>query len=895
MVEALSSVRTTVTNVKFIVEKFDGTNNFGMWQCEILDVLCQQELDIALEEKPDKMDDKEWAKINRQACDEDKALLLLNSLPDEYDHLTTTLLHGKDPITFDAVSEYDEESDFSLVGMAMACHTNEWILDSGCTYHMCPNKDWFSSLKELEGGVVLMGNDNACKTMGVGTVQLKKHDSSIQVLTDVRYIPSLKKNLISLGTAVSAKYVDLEATRSWHMRLGHAGEKALQTLAKQGLLKGTNSCKLEFYEHCVLGKQTRVKFGPTIHNTKGILEYVHSDVWGPTKVASLGGMHYFVTFVDDYSRKTGRKVKQLRSDNGTEYKNDPFLQVCQDEGIVRHFTIRDTPQQNGVAERMNRTILEKVQCMLSNAGLGKEFWAEAVTYACHLINRLPSAAINEKIPMEMWIGKSTTDYDSLHVFGSTAYYHVKESKLDPRAKKALFLGITDGVKRYRLWCPDTRKIIFSRNVTFDESTILKYKDSQKDDKTSSTLQQVELKKVNDDPTNIRGTNDEEILTEEPLQQQDSIACRRPRREIRKPARFDDIMAYALPIVDDDVPSTYTKAISNPDGGKKAIGCKWVYAKKEGFPGKNEIRYKARLVVKGYTQKEGIDYNEVFSPVVKHSSIQILLALVAQYDLELVQLDVKTAFLHGDLEEQIYITQPDGFKVAGKENWVCKLTKSLYGLKQSPRHWYKRFDQFMKGQRYTRSKFDHCVYFQKLQEGTFIYLLLYVVDMLIASKSKRDRTHDRVSLSQKQYLKKVLQQFGMNEQTKPVSTPLASHFKLSVQLSPSMNTEREYMLQVPYSIAVGSLMYAMVCTRPDISQAVSIVSRHMHNPGKGHWQAVKWILRYIQKTVDVGLLLKQDNTLGKGVIGYVDSNYADDLDKQRSTTGYVFTLAGGPIS
>ncbi|KAG8500107.1 hypothetical protein CXB51_003710 [Gossypium anomalum] len=460
--------------------------------------------------------------------------------------------------------------------------------------------------------------------------------------------------------------------------------------------------------------------------------------------------------------QTGRKVKRLRLDNGTDYKNDPFLQVCQDEGIVRYFTVRDTPQQNGVAERMNRTMLEKVRCMLSNAGLGKEFWAEAT-------------------------GKSATDYDSLNVFGSTAYYHVKESKLDPRAKKVLFLGITDGVKGYRLWCPDIRKIVFSRDVTFDESTMLKYKDSQKDDKTSNTLQQVELEK-------------------------------RPRREIRKPARFDDIAAYALPIADDDVPSTYTEAISNPDGvkwkqamneemqslhknrtwklvtlpkGKKAIGCKWVYAKKEGFPGKNEIRYKARLVAKGYAQKEGIDYNEVFSPIVKHSSIRILLALIAQYDLELVQLDVKTTFLHGDFEEEIYMTQPDGFKVARKENWVCKLAKLLYGLKQSPRHWYKRFDQFMKGQ------------------------------------------------------------------SSLVSTPLASHFKLSAQLSPSTNIEQEYMSQVPYSNAVGSLMYAMVCPRPDISQA--------------------------------------DNTLGKGVIGYVGSDYAGDLDKRRSTTGYVFTLAGGPIS
>ncbi|KAH9761919.1 Integrase catalytic domain-containing protein [Citrus sinensis] len=717
-----SSVRTTVTNAKFEVKKFDGTNNFGIWQCEVLDVLCQQELDVALEEKPDVMDDKEWIKINRQACgtirlclakdqkysvmretsakklwetleekymkkslenrlymkkklyrftythgmsmndhansfnkiladllnlderfeDEDKALLLLNSLPDKYDHLTTTLLHGKDSVTFDAVCsalynsetrkkdrkdhrdtvtealtarEHDEESDFSLVGMTLICHSDEWILDSG-------------------------------------TIQLKNHDGSIQVLTDVRYVPSLKKNLISLGvleskgltitlrygllkvvagaltvmkgtrrnnlyyfqgstvigsaSIVSGKDADLEATKLWHMRLGHTGEKALQTLAKQGLLKGTNSCKLEFCEHCVLGKQTRVKFGSAIHDTKGILDYVHSDVWGLTKTASLGGMHYFVTFVDDYSRKvwvylmknknevlgiflkwkkmvetqTGRKIKRLRSDNSGEYKNDPFLQICQDEGIVRHFTVRDTPQQNGVVERMNRTILEKVRCMLSNAGLGKEFWAEAVVYACHLINRLPSTAIEGRTPMEMWTGKPTTDYNSLHVFGCTVYYHVKESKLDPRANKAFFMSIIGGVKGYRLWCPVTKNIIFSRDVTFDESTMLKQKDSQEDDKTSSTLQHVEFEKVKADPAGVdemdsdspSTENDEEVLTQEPSQQYDSIAYRMPHREIRKPARFVDMVAYALPIVDDDVPSTYREAISNPESiqWKKAM-------------------------------------------------------------------------------------------------------------------------------------------------------------------------------------------------------------------------------------------------------------------------------------------------------------------------------------
>ena len=256
------------------------------------------------------------------------------------------------------------------------------------------------------------------------------------------------------------------------------------------------------------------------------------------------------------------------------------------------------------------------------------------------------------------------------------------------------------------------------------------------------------------------------------------------------------------------------------------------------------------------------------------------------------MDVKTTFLHGDLEEEIYVTQPYGFKVARKENWVRKFNKLLYGLKKSLRQLYKRFDQFMIGQNYTISNFDHCVYFRKLQDGSFIYLLLYVDDMLIASRNKgeicrlkaqlskefemknmgeakkildmeiaRDRQRGTLFLTHKQYFKKVLQRFGMSEKTKLVSTPLAPHFKLSASQCPKTEEVQEYMSKVPYSNAVGSLMYAKVCTRPDISQAVGTVSRYMHNPGKEHWQAVKWILRYIQKTLDVGLIFKKDDMVG----------------------------------
>lgn len=169
--------------------------------------------------------------------------------------------------------------------------------------------------------------------------------------------------------------------------------------------------------------------------------------------------------------------------------------------------------------------------------------------------------------------------------------------------------------------------------------------------------------------------------------------------------------------------------------KKIVGCKWVYKRKEGTPDSGGPVYKARVVARGFTQVEGVDFHEVFSPAVKHSSIRVLLALVAMEDLELHQLDVKTAFLHGDLEEEIYMKQPEGFEVEGKEEHVCHLVKSLYGLKQSPRQWYRRFDSFMLAHEFTRSSYDSCVYYKELVSGSFIYLLLYVNDMLVACKHR----------------------------------------------------------------------------------------------------------------------------------------------------------------
>ena len=349
----------------------------------------------------------------------------------------------------------------------------------------------------------------------------------------------------------------------------------------------------------------------------------------------------------------------------------------------------------------------------------------------------------------------------------------------------------------------------------------------------------------------------------------------------------------------------------------------MFKKKEGVLEVEASRFKARLVAKGYTQKEGVDFNEIFSPVVRHTSIRILLSLVVHKGLELHQLDIKTAFLHGDLEEEIYMAQPEGYARGVK---VCLLQKSLYGLKQSPRQWYKKFDMFMLGIGFKRSTFDLCVYYKGLSNGEFIYLLLYVDDMLIACKhmdeidnlkklmsSKfemkdlgeakkileidifRDKEKREIFVSQRKYIEKVLERFNMGG-ANPVITPLAPHFKLSSKQCPKSEQERESMAKMPYASAVGCIMYLMVCTRPDIAHAVSVVSRFMSNPGKPHWEALRWILRYLKGSMDVGLLYrKENNGNGDCVVGYCDADLGGDRDKRKSLTGYIFSAWGNTIS
>jgi hypothetical protein len=799
--------------------------------------------------------------------DEDKAMMLLTSLPASYEHLVTTLLYGKEILELEEVSgalldhyqrkhkdsaessgeglvvkgyqdrgrkkdkddksargrsksksktvkcfkcqkkghmkrecpEWnkgkeesstsvnvvaDSESDGDMLSVSSSTDglNNSWLLDSACSFHVTPHRNWFDTYRSINCGSVRMGNDAACTIIGMRTIKIKMSDGVVRTLEEVRHIPDMRKNLISLGTLDSKGYSykfengimkvskgamvvmtdqkissnaykllgntilggvaavaesEDDDTLLWHMRLGHMSERGMRELHKRNLLTGIKSCKLDFCKYCIMGKQCRVRFKTATHKTKGILDYVHSDIWGPVRTPSKGGAQYFMSFIDDYSRKawvyflknkseafakfkiwkaevenqTGRKIKCLRTDNGTEYRDGDFLKFCEEHGIKRHFTVRKTPQQNGVAERLNRTITETARCLRLNAELPKFFWAEAVDMACYIINRSPRVALDGKVAEEVWTGQEV-DYSFMRIFGCPAYVHISgedRSKLDPKSKKCIFLGFKKGVKGYKLWDPVAQKVVISRDVVFDEKLMTKAFKEEKSQAAESSNNigrstvQVELDELESQSNEEPHSNDQE---------QDSTRSDRPKRNKRPPVRygFEDLVSYALLTSSED-PSTFQEAIESSEKdkwmeamveeneslnknktweltelpkGKKPIGCKWVFKKKEAVSEKEGERFKARLVAKGYSQRHGIDYDEVFSPIVRHTSIRVVLALVADQDLELEQLDVKTAFLHGNLEEEIFMEQPEGFKQPGTENLVCRLKKSLYGLKQSPR-------------------------------------------------------------------------------------------------------------------------------------------------------------------------------------------------------------------
>ncbi|QRV89310.1 Retrovirus-related Pol polyprotein from transposon TNT 1-94 [Ceratobasidium sp. AG-Ba] len=432
---------------------------------------------------------------------------------------------------------------------------------------------------------------------------------------------------------------------------------------------------------------------------------------------------------------------------------------------------------------------------------------------------------------------------------------------------------------------------------------------------------------------------------------DPLQPRRSGRERRPPERYgapvgastrlatSEGIEDALTVMMESPPQSFQEAMNRPDANlwlaamllemksieqhkvwtrvnrptdRNIVKCRWVFDYKRG-PDGEILRYKARLVAKGFSQRPGVDYTEISSPVAAADSLRTLLSIVAALELELLQIDVKTAFLHGELDEEIYMEQPEGFVEGRGQVW--ELRKAIYGLKQAARAFYLRLKSILEQMGFKRCETDHAVFYRRDGEELAI-ILAHVDDMLLAGTSlsflemikadlakhleivdlgeakmfvgieiERNRSAGTLKISQRRYINDILARFGMTG-CKTCATPMAE--------SPNLPKLDESTIdRTRYQQLIGSLMYAMISTRADIAYATGLLAQHAANPGKEHWDAAHRILRYLNSSIDLGIIYHRSDNLE--LQGYVDADYAGDKSSSRSTTGWAFFLAGGLIA
>jgi transposase InsO family protein len=857
--------------------------------------------------------------------------------------------------------------------------------------------------------------------------------------------------------------------RTWHQRLGHVNFNDMKNIGVRNLCSGItldNGDMQEQKEHfCVACVTSKAHAAPIFKRhvaTRATerLALLHMDLCGPFPVVSAGRHRYYLIVVDDYSRFTfvyplvtkdaaliaiklcislaenfvGKPVRAVRTDGGGEFIGATCAAFFNSKGIEHQRSAPYTPQQNGVAERANRTVTESVRAMMHFSGANRNLWHEAVRAAVHIKNRLPHAAIDpSSTPYELW-KERRPDVSHLRVWGCTAYAlkpaHML-NKLDVKTKTCILVGFghDEGQRAYRLFDRESRQIIISRNVIFDENSFITEtppggapflfqpmqpelstandeaiqrvrfdddedapvrrvlplgergnahplqaqdhdeSDSDNDDAAAPIQPQANDIQLNNNNNNNNNhaineggqhhhgggadqeRNDGGMIDQFPLHDDDHVPDAAPGRSTRVRSRTTPFWHQALSALDDipQQPKSYHEAMLHKEwrdaigeennslienavfavvdlpSNRRALGTRYVLRVKLDANG-DVSRFKARLVAQGFAQQHGIDYEEVYAPVAKFTTLRAILAIAASTDAEIHQMDVCTAFLNGVLQEEVYVQIPPGFDHHGVPGKVWRLHKSLYGLKQSPRTWNLRLHQFLIGHGFKRLDADHSVYVRPSPTGNAheqIIIAVYVDDLVIVAPSSRvtstkklftdefkmtdlgeiswllgmqvirDRYARTISLNQTQYANEILALFKMSD-CKGISTPL-DLLKLTREMCPQSPDDAALMERIPYQSAIGSLMYLMLGTRPDLAAAVGILSQFASSPGPQHWVAVKRVLRYIKQTADFQLTLGGSSPGSVILEGWSDADWAGDVSTRRSTSGYAFTLGQGVIS
>lgn len=750
----------------------------------------------------------------------------------------------------------------------------------------------------------------------------------------------------------------------WHARFGHLHFDALRKLADKDMVRGLP--RIEHVEQlcdgCIISKHRRSPFPMrTVYRATDRLDLVHGDLCGPISPVTPGGKSYFLLLVDDHSRymwlvlltrkgdavkaikhfqasaeaESDRKLRKFRINNGGEFTSVEFANYCADHGVGRHFSVPYSPQQNGVVERRNQTILATARSLLKAKGMPARFWGEAVTTAVFLLNRAPTKSLENRTPYEAWFGKKPA-VGHLRTFGCLAYVkNVRPhlSKLEDRSTPMVFIGYAAGTKGYKVFDPVTGRVQVSRDVIFDEGASWDWGAEAAESGLEQTEFSIEYvltqvsgggrgaQEENSSPSSRRAalTTPEEPRTPSPSlgpraslhgtspvfisppsggdEHLDADNDDRPPRyrplgdllgdtaapglaeralapeqlylqEAEEPALFNEAeqhqrwhstMLEEIAAIEENK----TWRLVDLPRGHHAIGLKWVFKVKKDARGE-VTKFKARLVAKGYVQQPGVDFNEVFAPMARLESVRMLLALAAQAGWSVHYMDVKSAFLNGELTEEVYVVQPPGFVVEGHEHQVLKLDKALYGLRQAPRAWNAKLDASLTSLGFRRCDFEHAVYAQgqrthRLLVGVYVDDLIITgsdvveIDRFKAEMKSLFRMSDlgllcfylgieveqvagSTRLTQSAFARRILEKAGMQD-CNACAMPMEQRLKLS------KHSDAPPVDSTGYRSIVGSLRY-LVHTRLDIVFAVGYVSRFMEAPTAEHEAAVKRILRYI---------------------------------------------------
>lgn len=930
--------------------------------------------------------------------------------------------------------ENKREQQFSVLAAADVNVINKWTwcLDSGATAHMCCNKNFFVELNKHNENIYLAG-ENCMVAEGIGKIEFEVDNCKV-ILQNVLYVPEMDGNFMSVcrlcengyqivfnvnGAQVMDKngnvmfhamkrqklfVIEKENQQcfsavtknevKWHERFGHLNYRSLRELSSKNMVSGMKDVKFNSENPCKVCMKAKIHAKPHKNSesrSSGILDKIHTDVCGPFNTDSLGGSRYFLTFIDDHSRRiyvyflkgkdevfmkfkifkemierqTSRKIKVIRSDNGREFVNGQFNEYLEKNGIIRELTVPYTPQQNGVAERANRTIVEMSRAMLLQSGLDESLWAEAVATAVYIRNRSPTKVLENVTPYEVFTGKKPS-VEHFRIFGSVAVALDKTAhkKFQQKGIEYRMVGYSLTAKAYRLYDAEKRVVVERRDVMFIEPTTPSMSEvvdisefvihdepsnnNNNNEDLNASMSEDEFIGFEDEPTSSSSEDFRECEESNQTLSEEELVVKKADKpktvHTGKPGRSKKVrnVINAAKNVEVEIPQTVEDALNGVNSsewresmrkeydalvandtwslvelpkGKKAIGSKWVFALKRNKYGQVE-KFKSRLVAKGCSQQWGVDYTETFSPVIRYETIRMLFALAAEQKMYVHQMDVCTAYLNGELSEEVYMRQPQEFVDKEYPNYVLKLKKSIYGLKQSGREWNLKLDETLRNIGFVPCVNEPCLY-RMSHHDKLCLIAVYVDDLLICCEDKdimlqlkgrisevfdcvdkgqvnlflgmqveREGELGAITVSQSQYINDLLKQHNM-ETCRPASTPLDTSFQVACT-----NEKCTKVDTVSYQSSIGSLMYLAMCTRPDIIHSVSKLAQRNTDPHKEHEAGIKHILRYLSNTKDLKLAYK---CTGKKIEGYVDADWASCTLDRKSYTGYAFFLGGSVFS